>query len=100
MPQIQVVRKNPAVIDELRVDHWRRDVTRIVQPVVEADRFIELVGFADARGAAVVEVVLGSGSAVGGGSTGLAAIDSSAVALVDFGSEVFGSVAWVVPSLT
>jgi hypothetical protein len=36
----------PAPIEDHRDHHWRRDVTRIVQTVVEAERFIEQVGFA------------------------------------------------------
>ena len=36
----------PPAIEEHRDHHWRRDVTRIVQTVIEAERFIEQVGFA------------------------------------------------------
>ena len=36
----------PPAVEEQRDHHWRRDVTRIVQTVIEAERFIEQVGFA------------------------------------------------------
>jgi hypothetical protein len=36
----------PGPVEEHRDHYWRRDVTRIVQTVVEAERFIEQVGFA------------------------------------------------------
>lgn len=36
----------PADVDEHRDHHWRRDVTRQVETVAEAERFIEQVGFA------------------------------------------------------
>ena len=36
----------PPAVEEHRDHHWRRDVTRIVQTVIEAERFIEQVGFA------------------------------------------------------
>src|SRR5687767_10385896 len=36
----------PPGVEEHRDHHWRRDVTRIVQTVIEAERFIEQVGFA------------------------------------------------------
>lgn len=35
----------PADVDEHRDHHWRRDVTRQVETVAEAERFIEQVGF-------------------------------------------------------
>ena len=36
----------PPAVEDHRDHHWRRDVTRIVQTVIEAERFIEQVGFA------------------------------------------------------
>ncbi len=36
----------PPAVEDHRDHHWRRDVTRIVQTVSEAERFIEQVGFA------------------------------------------------------
>jgi hypothetical protein len=36
----------PPAVENHRDHHWRRDVTRIVQTVSEAERFIEQVGFA------------------------------------------------------
>ena len=36
----------PSPVEEHRDHHWRRDVTRVVQTVIEAERFIEQVGFA------------------------------------------------------
>jgi hypothetical protein len=36
----------PPDVEAHRDHHWRRDVTRVVQTVVEAERFIEQVGFA------------------------------------------------------
>ena len=36
----------PPDVEEHRDHHWRRDVTRIVQTVIEAERFVEQVGFA------------------------------------------------------
>ena len=36
----------PSGVEEHRDHHWRRDVTRIVQTVIEAERFVEQVGFA------------------------------------------------------
>ena len=38
----------PADVDERRDHYWRRDVTRQVETVAEAERFIEQVGFAGA----------------------------------------------------
>src|SRR5690242_14177478 len=35
----------PAEIDEYRDQRWRRDATRCVQTVLEAERFVEQIGF-------------------------------------------------------
>jgi hypothetical protein len=57
-------------VEDHRDHHWRRDVTRIVQTVTEAERFIEQVGFAasmtDSRrpGASLYVAVCGRRDAV------------------------------------
>jgi hypothetical protein len=38
--------KVPAIVEEHRDHHWRRDVTRQVETVAEAESFVEQVGFA------------------------------------------------------
>jgi len=36
----------PAAVEEYRDQHWRRDVTRQVETALEAERFVEQIGFA------------------------------------------------------
>jgi hypothetical protein len=47
-PPMRALAPVPADVDEHRDHHWRRDVTRQVETVAQAERFIEQVGFAAA----------------------------------------------------
>ena len=48
VPPMRAPAPVPADVDEHRDHHWRRDVTRQVETVAQAERFIEQVGFAAA----------------------------------------------------